>query len=57
MSVSGMRVKYNEEEDTFLEDDLSSKEPIGQFHEWFEDACKCEDIVEVNAMTLATATK
>lgn len=52
-----MRVKYNEEEETFLEEDLYSKEPIGQFREWFEDACKCEDIVEVNAMTLATATK
>lgn len=50
-------MKYNEEEDTFLEEDLCSKEPIGQFSEWFEDACKCEDILEVNAMTLATATK
>lgn len=57
VDIKGMRVKYNEEEDAFLEEDLCSKEPIGQFREWFEDACKCEDIVEVNAMTLATATK
>lgn len=56
-SVSEMRVKYNEDENTFLEEDLCSKEPIGQFRDWFEDACKCEDIFEVNAMTLATATK
>lgn len=52
-----MRLKYKDKSETFTEDNLISKEPIGQFKAWFEEACNTPQILEPNAMLLATATR
>lgn len=52
-----MRIKYKDKSETFMEEQLVSKEPIGQFKEWFNEACKTPQIFEPNAMILATATR
>lgn len=52
-----MRIKYKNKNETFTEDRLISKEPIGQFKAWFDEACNTPQIFEPNAMFLATATK
>jgi pyridoxamine 5'-phosphate oxidase len=52
-----MRIKYRDKRELFLEKDLVSKEPIGQFKEWFEVARQTQGILEPNAMCLATASK
>lgn len=54
---TGMRIKYKDKNETFLEKHLVSKEPFGQFKAWFEEACTKKEILEPNAMCLATATK
>ena len=43
--------------ESFTEDQLVAKEPIAQFHEWFELASQVEGILEPNAMCIATSTK
>lgn len=52
-----MRIKYKDKSETFLENHLVSKEPFGQFKAWFDEACTRKEILEPNAMCLATATK
>jgi pyridoxamine 5'-phosphate oxidase len=53
----GMRTKYHGKENTFLETDLQSADPVKQFKIWFEEAAKTPGIAEANAMCLATASK
>ena len=36
--------------ESFTEDQLVSKEPFVQFHDWFELACQVDGIIEPNAM-------
>ncbi|XP_046965760.1 pyridoxine/pyridoxamine 5'-phosphate oxidase-like [Vanessa cardui] len=57
IDIGGMRIRYKDREETFLEKHLVSKEPFGQFKVWFEEACSRKEILEPNAMCLATATK
>ena len=52
-----MRKPYKGENEYFDIEHLSSKEPFGQFKEWFETACATDGIIEANAMVLSTATK
>jgi len=52
-----MRIKYRSKNELFLEKDLVSQEPIGQFKAWFEEAKDVAGILEPNAMCLATASK
>jgi pyridoxamine 5'-phosphate oxidase len=52
-----MRIKYKEKHEAFLESNLVSKEPFGQFKAWFDDACNAQGVLEPNAMCLATASK
>lgn len=52
-----MRQKYKGDEESFEEDQLISLDPIKQFGEWFNQATKCPEIGEANAMCLATATE
>ncbi|XP_031836343.1 pyridoxine/pyridoxamine 5'-phosphate oxidase isoform X2 [Nomia melanderi] len=52
-----MRMKYKDKHETFTEDKLVSKEPMGQFKAWFEEVCKTPQIMEPNTMFLGTATK
>ncbi|XP_023934789.2 pyridoxine/pyridoxamine 5'-phosphate oxidase [Bicyclus anynana] len=57
IDIGGMRIKYKDKDETFLEKHLVSKEPFGQFKAWFEEACSRKEILEPNAMCLATSTK
>lgn len=41
----------------FEESQLVSLDPIEQFGSWLDEATKCPEIGEANAMCLATATK
>ncbi|XP_029312228.1 pyridoxine-5'-phosphate oxidase [Cottoperca gobio] len=57
MDLSDMRKKYKGDEDCFEESQLVSLDPIKQFGNWFDQATKCPEIGEANAMCIATATK
>uniref|UniRef100_A0A7N8YIW4 pyridoxal 5'-phosphate synthase n=1 Tax=Mastacembelus armatus TaxID=205130 RepID=A0A7N8YIW4_9TELE len=57
MDLSDMRKKYKGDEECFEEGQLASLDPIKQFGNWFDEATKCPEIGEANAMCLATATK
>ncbi|KAK2576001.1 hypothetical protein KPH14_007360 [Odynerus spinipes] len=57
IDIGGMRIKYKDKTETFTEENLVSKEPIGQFKAWFEEACNTPQILEPNAVFLGTATK
>ncbi|CAD6235808.1 GSCOCG00007992001-RA-CDS [Cotesia congregata] len=57
VNLGDMRIKYKDKSETFTEDQLDCKEPIGQFKAWFEVASKTPGILEANAMCLGTATK
>lgn len=53
----GMRKPYKGATECFDIEHLASKEPFGQFSDWFETACNTDGIMEANAMALSTATK
>ncbi|XP_012228679.1 pyridoxine/pyridoxamine 5'-phosphate oxidase-like [Linepithema humile] len=55
--IGDMRIKYRDRSETFTENSLISKEPIGQFKAWFDQACNTPQILEPNAMLVATATR
>ncbi|XP_040033254.1 pyridoxine-5'-phosphate oxidase [Gasterosteus aculeatus] len=57
MDLSDMRKKYKGDEECFEESQLVSLDPIKQFADWFDQATKCPEIGEANAMCIATATK
>nr|XP_057924438.1 pyridoxine-5'-phosphate oxidase [Doryrhamphus excisus] len=57
MDLSHMRKKYKGDEECFEESQLASLDPIKQFGNWFDEATKCPEIGEANAMCIATATK
>ena len=50
-----MRLSYGQEKETFVEDDLISKEPYANFEHWFNEACETPDVLEPNGMALATS--
>ncbi|XP_010864481.1 pyridoxine-5'-phosphate oxidase [Esox lucius] len=57
MDLSDMRKKYKGDKECFEENQLVSLDPIKQFGDWFDQATKCPEIGEPNAMCLATSTK
>ncbi|XP_061787977.1 pyridoxine-5'-phosphate oxidase [Nerophis lumbriciformis] len=57
MDLSDMRKRYKGDEECFEESQLASLDPIKQFGSWFDEATKCPEIGEANAMCIATATK
>ncbi|KAJ0016112.1 hypothetical protein NQD34_014402 [Periophthalmus magnuspinnatus] len=57
MDLSNMRKKYKGDEESFEESHLASLDPIKQFGNWFDEATKCPEIGEANAMCIATASK
>jgi len=57
IDIGGMRIAYKSVKEVFLESDLVSREPFGQFKHWFDQACETKEILEANAMNIATATK
>ncbi|XP_072311968.1 pyridoxine-5'-phosphate oxidase-like [Eucyclogobius newberryi] len=56
MDLSNMRKKYKGDEECFEESQLASLDPIKQFGNWFDEATKCPEIGEANAMCIATAS-
>ncbi|XP_060884429.1 pyridoxine-5'-phosphate oxidase [Labrus mixtus] len=57
MDLSDMRKKYKGDEECFEESQLVSLDPVKQFGDWFDQATKCPEIGEANAMCIATASK
>ncbi|ESO92657.1 hypothetical protein LOTGIDRAFT_162578 [Lottia gigantea] len=54
--IAGIRHPYLSKSDIFDIKDLHSKNPFQQFNKWFEDASQSSNILEPNAMALATAS-
>lgn len=54
---SALRLKYKGKSEVFLEKDILRKEPFSLFQKWLQEACGNQDIIEPNALCLATATK
>lgn len=57
VDIAALRIKYREKKDVFHESSIEVKEPLSLFRKWFDEACKTPEIIEPNAMCLATATK
>lgn len=57
IDIGGMRAEYRNKNNVFTEDQLVAKEPFLQFKAWFDEACKTPEILEPNAMCLATSTR
>lgn len=55
--ILGMRKPYNAKKDIFLENNLSKREPLHLFNEWFQIVKNDPRTVEANAMCLATANQ
>jgi len=52
--VAGLRINYDPKNPFDLKS-LAAKDPMGLFKHWFEEARGCEQIIEPNAMTIATS--
>ena len=52
-----MRKPYNANDATFDVGDLVSHNPFEQFKAWFEEIRTNKEVVEANAMALATCSK
>uniref|UniRef100_A0A2M4APJ2 pyridoxal 5'-phosphate synthase n=1 Tax=Anopheles triannulatus TaxID=58253 RepID=A0A2M4APJ2_9DIPT len=57
VDLASLRIKYKSEKEIFLESSIERKEPFGLFRKWLQEACDTPEIIEPNAMCLATATK
>jgi len=56
VDVSQLRSAYSST--VFTEDQLvSHTNPFAQFHDWFQEALKCKEIVEPQAVSVSTCTK
>lgn len=51
-----MRCPYLSKSNVIKEEEIE-KDPLKFFNTWFESARQCEQILEPNAMCLATSTK
>uniref|UniRef100_U5EHA4 pyridoxal 5'-phosphate synthase n=1 Tax=Corethrella appendiculata TaxID=1370023 RepID=U5EHA4_9DIPT len=56
IDVSALRIKYKEKREVFTEDSILVKNPFHLFKTWFDEACNTPEIIEPNAMCLATAS-
>uniref|UniRef100_A0AC11CAM5 Pyridoxamine 5'-phosphate oxidase n=1 Tax=Ovis aries TaxID=9940 RepID=A0AC11CAM5_SHEEP len=57
MDLGPMRKTYLGDPEAFEETHLTSLDPVKQFAAWFEEAVQCPNIMEANAMCLATCTR
>ncbi|CAM9205301.1 unnamed protein product, partial [Lampetra planeri] len=57
MDLSDMRKKYKGLGECLEESQLTCLDPIKLFGNWFEEATKCPEVGEANAMCIATASK
>jgi pyridoxamine 5'-phosphate oxidase len=55
--IIALRIKYLEKKEVFREDSIQKKDPICLFKKWLDEAISCEELLEPNAMCLATASK
>ena len=54
---TALRIKYKEKKEIFHESSIEKKDPIHFFGKWFDEALKTEELIEPNAMCLATVNK
>ncbi|KAM7538717.1 hypothetical protein Aperf_G00000047787 [Anoplocephala perfoliata] len=52
-----MRIPYRKETDRMSDKSITSVHPLKQFQIWFEEALKCPNLFEANAMCLSTVSK
>lgn len=52
-----LRLKYKSPKEIFTEDSIQKKEPFSLFKQWLEEAVNTEEILEPNAMSLATVNR
>lgn len=52
-----LRLKYKSPKEVFTEASITKKEPFGLFNQWFQDALNTPEILEPNAICLATVDK
>ncbi|XP_058451907.1 pyridoxine/pyridoxamine 5'-phosphate oxidase-like [Malaya genurostris] len=57
VDLSALRIKYKEKKDIFQESSIDVKDPFHLFRKWLDEACNTPEIIEPNAMCLATASK
>ena len=57
VDLAALRIKYKEKRDVFHESSIEKKDPFHLFKQWFTEACETPEIIEPNAMCLATSTK
>jgi len=57
VDIATLRLKYKTPRDLFLESSIVKKEPISLFKTWFDEVLNTPEILEPNAMSIATATK
>ncbi|XP_047991791.1 pyridoxine/pyridoxamine 5'-phosphate oxidase-like [Leguminivora glycinivorella] len=57
VSISGLRKQCKNKDEAFLEKDLASKEPIGQFKAWYDEVCAAKQVLFPGAMCLATVSR
>lgn len=53
----GIQLKFKGREEAFTEDQITIKEPFYLFKKWFEEILNDKDVIEPNAVALATASK
>lgn len=52
-----LRLKYKTPKEVFTEDSIEKKEPFSLFNKWIQDALNTPEILEPNAICLATVNK
>ncbi|XP_027728404.1 pyridoxine-5'-phosphate oxidase [Vombatus ursinus] len=57
MDLGPMRKSYLKDHEALEEAHLTSLDPIQQFSAWFEEASRCPEVYEANAMCLASCTR
>ncbi|KAM3188148.1 hypothetical protein ACTXT7_000917 [Hymenolepis weldensis] len=57
LDVKSMRIPYRKETDRLSDSNITFGNPLMQFKQWFEEALRCPDVYEANAMTLSTVSK
>uniref|UniRef100_A0A336M7R7 pyridoxal 5'-phosphate synthase n=1 Tax=Culicoides sonorensis TaxID=179676 RepID=A0A336M7R7_CULSO len=57
VDISSLRLKYKTPKEIFTEESITKKEPFGLFNKWLQDALNTPEILEPNAICLATVNK
>ncbi|XP_058823048.1 pyridoxine/pyridoxamine 5'-phosphate oxidase-like [Topomyia yanbarensis] len=57
VDLSALRIKYKEKKEILHETSIDVKDPFHLFRKWLDEACNTPEIIEPNAMCLATASR